>query len=85
MQLSHWNKDDITMHRKLEELISKHASWNVSTADSINLYRCIVWLAGIGKKIEDSQVEILAVHNKEPERIPGKKATREAKAAEANS
>ena len=85
--LSAWSKDDLTKLKILEELLLQKASWSGSTADMIKLHQSLVWFSSLKQKIEDSQVEIVAVRNNTPpvekERIPGKKATRDARAAAA--
>ena len=90
MELTKWTKEDLTAHKALDELLSKNASWKTTTAEAIILYRSMVWFAQLRKKIEDSQAEIIKVHQpkektEKPERQPGKKATRDARAAEAKS
>lgn len=59
--LSPWNKDDINAHKQFDELISKKISWNVSTAELVQVYRSLVWFAGLKEKIEKSQAEIKSV------------------------
>jgi len=65
--LSHWNKEDITSHKLFDELISKKIAWNVSTAELVQVYRSLVWFAGLKEKIEKSQAEIISVRPLEPE------------------
>jgi hypothetical protein len=39
-------------------LLEKHASWDVSTKEAVVLYRTLVWVAGLDKKIGDSLVKL---------------------------
>jgi hypothetical protein len=59
--LSPWNKEDITSHKRFDDLISKNVDWKVSTAELIQVYRSLVWFAGLKDKIEKSQAEIKSV------------------------
>jgi hypothetical protein len=59
--LSAWSKDDITQHKNLDDLLSKKASWTVTTAELVQVYRALVWVASLKDKIEKSQVEDVKV------------------------
>lgn len=71
--LSPWNKDDINAHKQLDELISKKLSWNVSTAELVQVYRSLVWFAGLKEKIEKSQAEIKSVTVLDPGKAEAEK------------
>jgi len=74
MELSKWNSDDLKQHKQLDDLLGKNVSWNVSTAELVQVYRSLVWFAGIREKIEQSQAEILAVYNNDPEKPTTRKS-----------
>lgn len=59
--ISPWTKEDGQMLKLLDEFLSKKASWTLSTSDAVHLYRILVWVASLEKKIEQSQVEIVSV------------------------
>lgn len=68
--LSPWNSEDLKSLSTLDDLLTKKASWtSLSTAEAVSLYKTLVWIAGLRKKIEDSQAEIISVRE-----APAKKA-----------
>jgi len=82
-QLGTFTSEDVKQHKLLSDLISKNVEkWSLSTADVVQLYRSLVWLAQLSGKLEKHIFEVTAVKQMEPKpRVPGKKATREAAVA----
>lgn len=60
-QLSPWGEDDLKQHKALDELLSKCAKWNLTTAESVQLYRSLVWYAQLRERINGSIAEITRV------------------------
>lgn len=54
-------ENDLEEIKKLDSLISKKATWNVTTAEAIQLYRSLVWFSSLSKKIKDNIFEIKKV------------------------
>ena len=64
--LSPWSKEDLKQLEQLDALPSKKVEWNLTTSELIQVYRSLVWLASLKKKIEDSTVEVISVRQVNP-------------------
>ena len=77
--ISPWTQDDLALHKQLDELLSKNAKWETSTADAVRLYRCLVWFAQLKDKIEGSAAEITRVINPKEEKEAAEKRSKSKK------
>lgn len=65
--LSPWSKEDLKQLEQLDAILSKKVEWNLTTSELIQVYRSLVWLASLKKKIEDSTVEVISVRQVNPQ------------------
>ncbi len=56
-----FTSEDLKMYKQLETTISKNANWTGTTKEVIDIYRQLVWFAGLAEKIEKSIFEIKSV------------------------
>lgn len=68
MNLSPWTTEDINKLKQLDNFLSKKATWQINTAEVVQLYQTLVWVAQLEKKIDSSIAEIVQVSEyKKPE------------------
>jgi len=65
--MENFSKADIEQALKFGELITKHARFDVSVSELINVSRALVWFNSLPKKIESNVMELVSVHQ-EPEK-----------------
>lgn len=80
-ELSPWTESDLKQHAEFDNLLDKHASWNLSTKDAVTLYRCLAWYVQLKSKIDRSIVEIPAPKSPEQKKVqkPKKSTKKESK------
>lgn len=61
MSLSPWNSEDLVKLKQLDTFLSKKATWQINTAEVVQLYQTLVWVAQLEKKIDASIAEIVKV------------------------
>ncbi len=61
MNLSPWTTEDINKLKQLDNFLSKKATWQITTAEVVQLYQTLVWVAQLEKKIDSSIAEIIQV------------------------
>lgn len=71
-----WTEKDLEDHKKFDDLISRIAKWEGNTADMVQLYRSLVWFAGLREKIQNSQAKIEKVYNPAEEQEKAKSRAR---------
>lgn len=59
--LTHWTKEDLESLSKLDALLTKNVEWKVSTAELVQVYKSLVWMAGLKSKIDSSIAEIISI------------------------
>lgn len=56
-----FTEEDLKQYKLMSEYVSKYASWEAKTPELIQIYRSLVWFAGIEEKMKNSLMEIKKV------------------------
>ena len=62
-KVSGFTDRDVEEWKRLDALLSSAPRWNVSSGEAVQLYRSLVWFAGLRGRIESNIFEITKVTN----------------------
>jgi hypothetical protein len=64
-----FTRADVEAAMKFGELVAKHAKFDVSVPELIQVSRCLVWFNSLPKKIEDNILEVVATHKADEAKV----------------
>lgn len=70
MSIARITEEDLKQYELLNNLLSGKARWDLTTAESVQLYRSLIWFAGLRDKLKDNifQIGDVMEYKAEPEK-----------------